>query len=78
MPWELGYMDGRNQMVAILPLVAIAGRDRFNGQEYLSVYPYIEKATTTDGTKQYLWVCNDNETYVRFDLWLKGEKPSKH
>jgi hypothetical protein len=43
MPWELGYFDARKgvEAVAILPLVDYAGQDV--GQEYLEVYPKIEK-----------------------------------
>lgn len=78
MPWELGYMDGRKQKVAIFPLVATAGRYTYNGQEYLGLYPYIEQAAATNSNNLYLWVCEDDETYVRLDLWLKGQKPHKH
>jgi hypothetical protein len=41
MPWELGYFDGSNGHIGILPLVESAGDD-FNGQEYLGLYPLIE------------------------------------
>jgi hypothetical protein len=41
MPWELGYFDGQNGGgVAILPLVDNDG-ERFNGQEYLGLYPLV-------------------------------------
>jgi len=39
MPWELGYFDGfRPDHVAILPL-ADNPQERFQGQEYLALYP---------------------------------------
>lgn len=42
MPWELGYFDGHQpRKVAILPL-AQAPTNRFRGQEYLGLYPYLE------------------------------------
>lgn len=43
MPWELGYFDGRRPgRVGILPLVRSPG-DSFSGQEYLGLYPTIER-----------------------------------
>jgi hypothetical protein len=42
MPWELGYFDGiKPNHVGILPIVLVSG-DRFNGQEYLGLYPSYE------------------------------------
>lgn len=41
MPWELGYYDGFNGNVAILP-VLVAGTSAFQGQEYLGLYPIVE------------------------------------
>ncbi len=44
MPWELGYFDGYKDKVAIIPLnknyrdIAF-----FDGQEYLGIYPYVQK-----------------------------------
>jgi len=43
MPWELGYFDGRRPgHVGVLPIVQYAG-SRFEGVEYLSLYPVIEQ-----------------------------------
>jgi hypothetical protein len=42
MPWELGYFDGRQRPVTILPLLASATAT-FIGQEYLGLYPVVEK-----------------------------------
>jgi len=42
MPWELGYFDGyRKGHVAILPIMN--EEESFEGQEYLGLYPYIDK-----------------------------------
>lgn len=41
MPWELGYFDGSNGHIAILPLVKTADED-FRGQEYLGLYPLLK------------------------------------
>jgi hypothetical protein len=51
MPWELGYMDGQTSgKVAIFPLPG-AGAGSFAGQEYLSIYPKVERVSWTDGTR---------------------------
>lgn len=50
MPWELGYFDGlKSGKVAILPLVDSA-YSSFQGQEYLGLYPALDK----DGLKRFL------------------------
>jgi hypothetical protein len=49
MPWELGYFDGfRHGRVAIMPLVASAASS-FSGQEYLGLYPLVEKLPAKSG-----------------------------
>ncbi len=49
MPWELGYFDGfKPSYVWILPLVS-AYDSEFNGQEYLGLYPPLEKLTDLAG-----------------------------
>jgi hypothetical protein len=49
MPWELGYFDGlRGSNIAIMPLLEIAG-STYVGQEYLGLYPTIQKLSTNRG-----------------------------
>lgn len=51
MPWELGYFDGlKKGNVAIMPLVN-TDQDTFTGQEYLGLYPLVEKNKYTNGEK---------------------------
>jgi MTH538 TIR-like domain (DUF1863) len=46
MPWELGYFDAlKPSHVWILPLVSESDSE-FRGQEYLGLYPPLEKLTT--------------------------------
>jgi hypothetical protein len=48
MPWELGYFDGRKPgHVAIMPLPASS--TTFAGQEYLKLYPNIERVSWDGG-----------------------------
>lgn len=49
MPWELGYFDGlKPSHVWILPLVS-QDDEEFRGQEYLGLYPPVEKLTDLSG-----------------------------
>lgn len=49
MPWELGYFDGyKPKGVAILPLMEYESSS-FKGQEYLSLYPVVQKRKYTSG-----------------------------
>jgi hypothetical protein len=78
MPWELGYMDGKKGLVAILPLLgATHSTTEYKEQEYLGLYPYVSKDPAKDD-KMYLWINKDASTYVNYAQWLKGEKPHKH
>lgn len=50
MPWELGYFDGfRPDGVAIMPVLD-SPTDTFKGQEYLGLYPIVQKDTYKDGS----------------------------
>ncbi|MDR3719400.1 MAG: TIR domain-containing protein [Bryobacteraceae bacterium] len=50
MPWELGYFDGlKSGGVSILPIVK-AYDEEFKGQEYLKLYPVLEKVTHLGNT----------------------------
>lgn len=49
MPWELGYFDGFNpDGVAVMPILD-KSTDVFRGQEYLGLYPVVQKNTYTNG-----------------------------
>jgi hypothetical protein len=50
MPWELGYFDGRKPgRVAIMPLPSSS--TTFAGQEYLKLYPNVERVPFTSGRR---------------------------
>lgn len=65
MPWELGFKDGHNKKVAILPIVQNSDSE-YKGQEYLGVYSHIAKYGNT------LYVEGDN-LFKKFDEWIKSE-----
>jgi hypothetical protein len=57
MPWELGFFDGRKEKVAILPVIDdINGQTQFKGQEYLTLYPYVDIATIEGSSEFQLWI----------------------
>jgi hypothetical protein len=78
MPWELGYFDGCNGKVAILPITSVPTKgDSYKGQEYLGLYYYVTK--TLDNTKKpKLWINQEANNYVLFNDWLTGTSPSLH
>jgi hypothetical protein len=71
MPWELGYMDAfTSSRVAVVPMVedADASKD-FIGQEYLGLYPYLDKTGTS------FRVHTSAVKYTQFPDWLRGTNP---
>lgn len=79
MPWELGLKDGLSGKVAILPIaVSDVHSDSYQGQEYLSLYPYVSKGTARGTGAEKLWIHNDANEYVLLDNWLKGSLPQRH
>ena len=77
-PWELGYSDGKTKSrCAILPVLE-SSQSTYKGQEYLSLYPYIDY---TDNSGNYEFWVNDNEIsnkYVTLSSWLNGSEPTLH
>ena len=68
MPWELGYFDGfRPNRIAVFPLVDNAGQ-RFVGQEYLGLYPVVEKLPTKDQSSQRPFVTKGLDSVEYLDL----------
>jgi hypothetical protein len=76
MPWELGFMDGKTSNCSILPVsnqtIAPAS---YKGVEYLSIYPFISKASDMSG-KQNLWAVEEADKYEVLNEWINGTKPS--
>lgn len=76
MPWELGYFDGIRGLVAVVP-IAETNTSTFNGNEYLKIYPYIDKHGLNFTNKPHIWVNESSDTYVLFEQWIQGTKPIK-
>jgi hypothetical protein len=78
MPWELGFLDGYNERVAILPIVDYQGELDFYGQEYLSLYPYADIAPSNRGTKPHLWINTAWNIYALFSDWIAQGQAAIH
>ena len=73
MPWELGYFDGFNGAVAILPVT----RNReatFEGQEYLGIYPYMDEAPSTGSKVEEIWVNKGSTASRRWGTWISDPR----
>lgn len=73
MPWELGFFDGLKGRVGIVPVVQ-NGSDQFAGEEYLGLYPYVDRATIKDTNKPALWINTAPTVYALLRGWLRGEE----
>jgi len=79
-PWELGYVDGKqNGRCAILPVLENQSSG-FSGQEYLGIYPFIDYVQLKNEDKYEFWVNDpiDRQKYVSLKNWLSGTDPYKH
>jgi hypothetical protein len=71
MPWELGYFDGfRPNQVAVLPLVDDP-KQTFKGQEYLALYPVIDKDNYENG-KEDVFVEDGGRRWATLRTFGKG------
>ncbi len=76
-PWELGLGDGMLNKVCILPVM----KNNYKGQEYLSLYPYLEYANYANKNVKDFWLYdqNDSEKYILLKSWIKeGKRPYIH
>ena len=71
MPWELGFFDGLKGKVGVVP-VTKNQEENFKGEEYLSLYPYVDLDKGCRTNIDYLWICESPKRYARLDLWAQG------
>lgn len=79
-PWELGYFDGmsKNSRCCILPVLSYSV-SRYDGQEYLSLYPYLEYSKYANSDEYDFWVYEQKSSkYVVLSAWLNGSNPQEH
>ena len=71
MPWELGYFDGANGNVAVLPVLS-ATSDGFTGHEFVGLYPYVDFTRLTPTSAPSVYVHRSAGEYLTFDVWQQG------
>ena len=67
--WELGFFDGFKEKVAILPMQENSWSD-FKGEEFLTLYPLIDKGIPKGEGKEILKVHTSSTHYTRLTNWL--------
>ncbi|WP_374314072.1 toll-Interleukin receptor [Dongia sp.] len=73
MPWELGYFDGHNGAVAILPIKPDGKRIDFSQEEYLGLYPKVEIQDADlfiNRTTDLPVPGDDKANYRGFETWI--------
>lgn len=74
MPWELGYFDGmKSGSIGILPVVDYSG-GFFSGQEYIGLYPLVERLPLTGGGTRFCVVEKAGKGYRFLDDFARGQK----
>jgi hypothetical protein len=78
MPWELGYFDGhRKGLVGILPVMN-SEYDSFNGQEYLGLYPRVERLPLARGDGKELFIVEPSgKSYRNLNAFAIGSTTAR-
>ncbi len=71
MPWELGFMDGADRRIGVAPVVQTA-RSTFEGEQYLGLYPYVDRATIDGTSDSTLWINRSSREYAEYAGWVRG------
>jgi hypothetical protein len=72
MPWEVGYFDGFNSNVAILPIVRGENQTAFSGVEYLGLYPYVDVTGRNLSSAGTLYLHRNAGDFAGFDRWVSS------
>ncbi|MFD1989948.1 toll/interleukin-1 receptor domain-containing protein [Paenibacillus nicotianae] len=70
MPWELGYCDGLNKKIAIMPIEQFPRKSKFKGQEYLTLYDQVEEISF-DLMANNLRILKNNKNDISFKEWFE-------
>lgn len=77
MPWELGYFDGANGTVGILPIVPENEGLDFSKEEYIGLYPKVELDTNglfVNRTHGRPVSANDEANFRGLRTWITGKE----
>ncbi|MGG8497143.1 toll/interleukin-1 receptor domain-containing protein [Tenacibaculum sp. TC6] len=73
-PWELGYVDGKTNNCAILPIAKESSDEKtFTRSEYLLLYPYVKMASL-DGFFNSIYTVDSSNYYIDFSKWIRYDK----
>ncbi|WP_375381072.1 toll/interleukin-1 receptor domain-containing protein [uncultured Sphingomonas sp.] len=73
MPWELGFMDGAGGRIRVAPVMQTA-QNAFEGEQYLGLYPYLDRATISGRSTSALWINRGSQEYARYSEWVYGKE----
>lgn len=66
-------MDGAKMPIGIVPVV-LALQNVFNGEEYLGLYPYVDRAEGRISGQTVLWINRAQDEYSQFSNWVRGKE----
>lgn len=77
-PWEVGFADAHKQRVFIIPVRKNEiSYKNYLGQEFFSLYPFLDEEPNTRDHKKTLWINSSyqREHYDTLQHWLKHGEP---
>lgn len=72
MPWELGYFDGHNGHVAVVPVVKEG--QGFKGEEFVGLYPSVDIAARVGVGRTEAFINQSSNKYQPFELWKRSSE----
>jgi hypothetical protein len=75
MPWELGFFDGINGSVGVLPVESDFGEIDFSKEEFLGLYPKVEvsdRGIFVNRTKGRPVPASEKNNWMPFPSWISG------
>lgn len=73
MPWELGYFDGFNGAVAVLP-ITLTAQQSFLGQEYVNLYPWVDEGIVKLGSGTDLRIRREGSAAKGWSTWIASPR----
>lgn len=71
MPWELGYFDGLNGNVAVLPVLGNSS-DGYDGHEFVGLYPYVDFTRYNANSAPDIYIHRSSGDYLDLKKWKSG------
>lgn len=71
MPWELGYFDGFNGNVAVLPVLSYSS-ESYAGQEFVGLYPCVDFIRQYPTSAPEVFIRRSVNEQLEFNKWRTG------